>query len=67
MDEQKNHAGRHHPEPDEAPDTDELQEPSTEKEPDELPTAPADDEEPDHEAIGVGVIGYDPEEEPTTI
>lgn len=41
----------------EVPDTDELEEPSTEKEPSEEPKAPARDEpEPDHEAVGIGVI-----------
>lgn len=40
------------------PSTDELQEPSTEKEPGEEPRAPGQAEpEPSHEAVGIGVIG----------
>ncbi|SJN42891.1 hypothetical protein FM104_12245 [Microbacterium esteraromaticum] len=43
--------------PEELPSNDELEEPSTEKDPGEEPEAPARDEpEPDHEAIGIGVI-----------
>ncbi len=42
---------------DEMPDTEELDEPSTEKSPDEEPTAETPlDPEPDHEAVGIGVI-----------
>jgi hypothetical protein len=42
---------------DEMPDTDELEEPSVEKAPEEEPKAPRTDEsEPDHEAVGIGVI-----------
>jgi len=39
--------------------TEEIEEPSTEKDPGEQPTAPAD-EKPDHQADGIGVIGTDP-------
>lgn len=43
--------------PDEVPSTEQLQEPSTEKAPGEEPKAPQRDEaEPDHEAVGIGVI-----------
>jgi len=43
---------------DETPDTAELEEPSTEKSPGEEPKAPAvHDPEPDHEAVGIGVVG----------
>ena len=43
--------------PSEIPDNDELEEPSTEKEPSEEPKAPTrNDPEPDHEAVGIGVI-----------
>lgn len=39
------------------PSDDELEEPSTEKEPSEEPKAPhRDDPEPDHRAVGIGVI-----------
>lgn len=39
------------------PSTEQLQEPSTEKAPGEEPKAPQRDEaEPDHEAVGIGVI-----------
>lgn len=42
---------------DEVPSTDELQEPSTEKAPGEEPKAPEkDDSDPDHQAVGIGVI-----------
>lgn len=50
----------HQPEADRPaePTTEELQEPSTEKDPGEEPKAPARSEpEPDHEAVGIGVIG----------
>ncbi|HPT95201.1 MAG TPA: hypothetical protein PLA13_01115 [Microbacteriaceae bacterium] len=41
----------------EAPATQELDEPSTEKEPTEAPKAPApDDPEVDHQAVGLGVV-----------
>lgn len=44
------------------PTTEELEEPSTEKDPGEEPKAPAPhDPEPDHHAVGPGVIGYAPE------
>jgi hypothetical protein len=40
------------------PDTDELEEPSTEKNPGEEPKAPAPhDPAPDHEAVGIGIVG----------
>lgn len=40
------------------PSTEELQEPSTEKDVDEEPRAPRPhDPEPDHQAVGIGVIG----------
>lgn len=46
------------------PTTQELQEPSTEKEPGDEPTAPKKTvAEPDHEAVGIGVVGrpqFDP-------
>lgn len=43
---------------DQTPPTEELEEPSTEKEPEEEPKAekPAEPE-PSHEAVGIGVIG----------
>ena len=48
----------------EVPSNDELQEPSTEKEPSEEPKAPSRDEpEPSHEAVGIGVVGR-PQVEP---
>jgi hypothetical protein len=50
---------------DEAPDNEVLEEPSTEKAPEEEPKAATPDEpEPSHEAVGIGVIGgplVDPE------
>ena len=47
-----------HEQPDEEPSTEELDEPSTEKEPGEEPKVERpDDPEPDHEAVGIGVIG----------
>lgn len=47
-----------HEQPDEEPTTEELEEPSTEKEPGEEPKVEhPDDPEPDHEAVGIGVIG----------
>ncbi|WP_460802368.1 hypothetical protein [Microbacterium sp. GXF6406] len=55
------------PDSDEMPSTEELQEPSTEKEPEEAPTAPERAEpEPSHEAVGIGIIGR-PQVEPETI
>ncbi|GAA2934015.1 hypothetical protein GCM10010458_16680 [Microbacterium luteolum] len=43
--------------PDEIPSTEQLEEPSTEKDPGEEPKAPKREEpEPDHEAVGIGVI-----------
>lgn len=53
--------------PDEEPDTEDLQEPSTEKDPGEAPKAPEHkDEEPSHEAVGIGVAeeAPDPEDDP---
>jgi len=47
-----------HEQPDEEPTAEELEEPSTEKEPGEEPKVEhPDDPEPDHEAVGIGVIG----------
>ncbi|PKI93047.1 hypothetical protein CW368_01775 [Actinomycetales bacterium SN12] len=47
-----------HEQPDEEPTTEELEEPSTEKEPGEEPKVEQpDDPEPDHDAVGIGVIG----------
>ena len=49
------------------PTTEQLAEPSTEKEPGEEPTAPdggdttAGTDEPSHEATGIGVLGVDDE------
>ncbi len=52
------------PDQEEMPTTGELQEPSTEKEPEEAPKAPDRDEaEPSHEAVGIGIIGR-PQVEP---
>ncbi|WP_336645628.1 hypothetical protein [Microbacterium sp. USHLN186] len=43
---------------DEEPTTEELQEPSTEKDPGQEPKAEHPDQpEPDHSAVGIGVIG----------
>lgn len=40
------------------PSTEDLQEPSTEKDPGEEPKAPAKSEpEADHEAVGIGILG----------
>jgi hypothetical protein len=48
------------------PSDEELQEPSTEKDASEEPTAPKRDEpEPSHEAVGIGVVGR-PQVEPET-
>lgn len=42
---------------DDMPDDDELQQPSTENEPGEEPKkADADEPEPDHEAVGIGIV-----------
>lgn len=47
-----------HEQPDEEPTTEELEEPSTEKEPGEEPKVEHPDQpEPDHNAVGIGVIG----------
>jgi hypothetical protein len=49
----------HQPDPDKMPDDDELQEPSTEKDPGEQPKDPEaepEEEQVDHEAVGIGVI-----------
>lgn len=47
-----------HSEPDEEPATDELEEPSTEKDPGQEPEAPSDEPEgATHQAAGIGVIG----------
>ena len=42
---------------DETPDTETLEEPSTEKAPGEEPKGGKTQPEPDHEAVGIGVIG----------
>ncbi|GAA4174690.1 hypothetical protein [Gryllotalpicola koreensis] len=43
--------------PDDMPDTDQLQKPSTEKDPGEEPKdAHVEPDEVDHEAVGIGVI-----------
>ncbi|MFG6443805.1 hypothetical protein ACFXP7_00885 [Microbacterium sp. P06] len=42
---------------DEMPDTEELEEPSTEKAPGDEPKGGDDQAEPSHEAVGIGVIG----------
>ena len=51
---------------DEAPDNADLEEPSTEKAPEErAQSGPPDEPEPSHEAVGIGVIGgplVDPEQ-----
>ncbi|WP_309103799.1 hypothetical protein [Microbacterium sp.] len=51
--------------PEEVPSDEELEEPSIAKDPGEQPKAPSTDEpKPDHEAVGIGVIGgpqVDPE------
>ena len=52
------------PDQDEMPETEDLQEPSTEKDPSEAPKAPDRNEpEPSHEAVGIGIIGR-PQVEP---
>ena len=55
-----------HESADQAPDNEVLEEPSTEKAPEEEPKAATPDEpEPSHEAVGIGVIGgplVDPEQ-----
>jgi hypothetical protein len=46
------------PDDEQQPSLDQLTEPSTEKEPDEVPLAPTPhDPDPDHRAVGIGVIG----------
>ncbi len=43
--------------PEDAPDTTDLEEPSTEKDPGDEPKAPEPaSEEPSHEAVGIGVV-----------
>ncbi|WP_405374729.1 MULTISPECIES: hypothetical protein [unclassified Microbacterium] len=43
--------------PEEMPDTEELEEPSVAKEPGEEPKAPEKkDEEPSHHAVGIGIV-----------
>ncbi|MGP6172247.1 hypothetical protein ACTU6U_10650 [Microbacterium sp. A196] len=55
------------PPADETPDTEDMQEPSTEKEPAEEPKAPPREEpEPSHEAVGIGIIGR-PQVEPEVV
>lgn len=49
-----------HDRDDETPTAGELEEPSTEKEPEEEPKAPEPhDPEPSHEAVGIGVVDDD--------
>jgi hypothetical protein len=57
------------PDSTEQPSTDELAEPSTEKEPGEEPTRPATagTDEPSHEATGIGVRGVDDGEKPDAV
>lgn len=44
--------------PAEVPGAEDLEEPSTEKDPGEEPKAPErNDPEPDHQAVGIGVVG----------
>jgi len=51
-------------EPDQEPATEDLQEPSTEKDLGEEPRAPEQkDEEPSHEAVGIGVVEDAPDAE----
>ena len=46
-----------HEQPDEQPTTEELEEPSTEKEPEEEPKVEQPhDQEPDHRAVGIGIV-----------
>jgi hypothetical protein len=55
------------PNADKMPETDELQEPSTEKDPGEEPKDPeVEPEEVDHRAEGIGVIGSSDGEEEST-
>ncbi|MFJ6678090.1 hypothetical protein ACIQLK_03050 [Microbacterium sp. NPDC091382] len=57
------HADTEHDNPEEMPDTEELEEPSVAKEPGDEPKAPAQqDEEPSHHAVGIGVIDSDPDD-----
>lgn len=54
----------HDHEDDDMPADEELQEPSTEKEPEEEPrTEDSDEPEPSHRAIGLGVSYDEPEED----
>ncbi|MDT0157324.1 hypothetical protein Q9R19_06785 [Microbacterium sp. ARD32] len=47
-----------HADGEQEPDTEDLQEPSTEKDVDEEPRAEKPhDPEPDHQAVGIGVVG----------
>ncbi|MDQ1126092.1 hypothetical protein QE428_001125 [Microbacterium sp. SORGH_AS 505] len=55
--------GTEHADPEEMPDTEELEEPSVAKEPGEEPKAPQPQgEEPSHHAVGIGVIDSDPDD-----
>ncbi|EZP27594.1 hypothetical protein E1I21_05040 [Microbacterium oleivorans] len=55
--------GTQHNDPEEMPDTEELEEPSVAKEPGEEPKAPPKQgEEPSHHAVGIGVIDSDPDD-----
>lgn len=50
-------SGNRYEEPEAMPTSEDLEEPSTEKEPAEAPKAPEDDDaEPSHEAVGIGVV-----------
>jgi len=56
------HDSTEHDDPEEMPDTEELEEPSVAKEPGEEPKAPPQqDGEPSHHAVGIGVIDSDPD------
>lgn len=55
------------PDQDEMPSTEDLQEPSAEKDPGHEPKAPDRNEpEPSHEAVGIGIIGR-PQVEPEAV
>ncbi|SCY61406.1 hypothetical protein SAMN05216488_2550 [Microbacterium sp. LKL04] len=55
--------GTEHADPEEMPDTEELEEPSVAKEAGEEPKAPQPQgEEPSHHAVGIGVIDSDPDD-----
>jgi len=57
------HDSTEHDDPEEMPDTEELEEPSVAKEPGEEPKAPPQqDGEPSHHAVGIGVIDSDPDD-----